>query len=598
MEGFGSFGFSDKSSAVRKKRSNTSRRPRNDSQHPSDYQDISPLSSTPPSDNVSKVSSDENNDYVSVSRKKEINLNLCSTRALSINIAEAESGQNMIKNEDGGFGESDEASNNGSFRGSNEHIHGGVESKRHSEGVLAPADWKGTSKVGPFGVVSDGLENENKVKKVKLKVCGVTRTIHAKSISDGASGVGSSATKASHISDATRLQPKLIGQENSDDKCSITSDKGSGLRGVPWKDFSKYSFNVGKADSSRTKLPEENISTNQDDKYEPVRKSRRISKRRVLDDVLGDGDDDDEIKYLEKLKTSKATVDYGVEYDDDEEGGSRKQRKISRVLKSNVDGRYDVNVKDHLSSRSGKEGKRSRSGRVFEDTDYLEDEDPISDGETNTNKKKPRKEFVDLLGDNKKEMTVTTRQRALQTGKDVSSSFGASLIEFPNGLPPAPPRKQKEKLSEVEQQLKRAEALQRRRMQVEKAARESEAEAIRKILGQDSSRKKREDKMKKRQEELAQEKAANYMVLASDSVRWVIGPSGTVVTFPNEIGLPTIFDSKPCSYPPPREKCSRPSCPNPYKYRDSKSKLPLCSLECYKAVHENIQPVNQVDLAI
>jgi type II secretory pathway component PulJ len=33
---------------------------------------------------------------------------------------------------------------------------------------------------------------------------------------------------------------------------------------------------------------------------------------------------------------------------------------------------------------------------------------------------------------------------------------------------------QKEKLSAVEQQLKRAEALQRRRMQVEKANRESE----------------------------------------------------------------------------------------------------------------------------
>uniref|UniRef100_A0A453M7V5 HIT-type domain-containing protein n=2 Tax=Aegilops tauschii TaxID=37682 RepID=A0A453M7V5_AEGTS len=38
------------------------------------------------------------------------------------------------------------------------------------------------------------------------------------------------------------------------------------------------------------------------------------------------------------------------------------------------------------------------------------------------------------------------------------------------------------------------------------------------------------------------------------------------------------------SYPPPREKCAGPSCPNPYKYRDSKTKLPLCSLECYKAV--------------
>ncbi|KAK4595404.1 hypothetical protein RGQ29_013740 [Quercus rubra] len=477
MEGFGSFGLSDKSSAVRKKRSNASRRLRNDSLLPSDYHDVSPLSSTPPSDNVSKVSSDENNEYGSVSRKKELNLNQCTARASSVNIGEAESGQNMIKNEDGGFGESDEASNNGSFRGSNEHIHSGVESKRHSEGVLAPADWKGKSKMEP--------------------------------------GVGSSATKASRISDAGRLQPKFIGQDISDDKCTFTSEKGSGLRGLPWKDFSKYGLNVGKANSSRSRMPEENISTNQVDKYEPIRKSKRISKRCVLDE-----DDDDEIKYLEKLRTPKATVDYGVEYEDDEEGGSRKQRKISRVLKSNVDGRYDVNVKDHLSSRSGKDGKRSRSERVFEDTDYVEDEDPISD--------------------------VTTRQRALQTGKDVSSSFGASLIEFPNGLPPAPPRKQKEILSEVEQQLKRAEALQRRRMQVEKAARESEAEAIRKILGQDSSRKKREDKMKKRQEELAQEKAANYMVLASDSVRWVIGPSGTVVTFPNEIGLPTLF-SKPCS---------------------------------------------------
>jgi hypothetical protein len=41
-----------------------------------------------------------------------------------------------------------------------------------------------------------------------------------------------------------------------------------------------------------------------------------------------------------------------------------------------------------------------------------------------------------------------------------------------------------------------------------------------------------------------------------------------------------------CSYPPPREKCAGPSCTNPYKYRDSKSKLPLCSLQCYKAMEQ------------
>lgn len=45
-----------------------------------------------------------------------------------------------------------------------------------------------------------------------------------------------------------------------------------------------------------------------------------------------------------------------------------------------------------------------------------------------------------------------------------------------------------------------------------------------------------------------QEKAANAMILASDTVRWVMGPTGTIVTFPNEMGLPTIFDSKPRRY--------------------------------------------------
>lgn len=45
-----------------------------------------------------------------------------------------------------------------------------------------------------------------------------------------------------------------------------------------------------------------------------------------------------------------------------------------------------------------------------------------------------------------------------------------------------------------------------------------------------------------------QEKAANAMILASDTVRWIMGPSGTTVTFPNEVGLPSIFDHKPYRY--------------------------------------------------
>lgn len=208
-------------------------------------------------------------------------------------------------------------------------------------------------------------------------------------------------------------------QENSDESRSLSSDKGSGLRGVPRK-----------ANSSRDGMLEE-----------PVRKSKRVPKRRLLDAVDDGNDDDVEVRYLEKLKTSKMTSDYSVGFNEDEERKSRKERTISTVMKGSGVGQYSVDVGDYGKSRSGKEGKKSKVGRVLDDTDYEEDEEAFSDGEPTTKRKKLTKEFVESSSYNK-EMTVTTRQRALKTGKDVSSSLGASLIEFPNGLPPAPPRSQ------------------------------------------------------------------------------------------------------------------------------------------------------------
>ncbi|OIW12998.1 hypothetical protein TanjilG_15447 [Lupinus angustifolius] len=511
--------FDGLGNATRRKRSQTSRRPRPDSQPVSDGRDLSPLSLTPPSDDVSKVSSEEN--------------------------AEVD--------------KSHKSKRDGSFHAfyNNEPGRNGPYDKRSSEGVLAPANWKGSGKLkhslesdsgnaemysgnnlempslGQLGVSQDGLGNENRVKKFKLKLGGVTHTIQTNTTSNNA------------------------------------SDKKSGLQGLPWKDFSRGGFGLGKEESSMGRLSGKNKFGKQGDKTESVWKSKRVPKRRVLDGELSD--DDDEIRYLEKLKTSRVSAMYR-----DEEKLSKKHKKLSSVS-------YMENAS---SSRSGRDGKtRLRSDRVHEDNDYEEEEESGSDGELeDRKKKKQRKESVDVMMDTKREKNLMTRQRALQSSKDAS----ASLIEFPNGLPPPPPRKQKEKLTEVEQQLKKAEAAQRRRMQAEKAARESEAEAIRKILGQDSNRKKQEDKMKKRREELAQEKAANALKLAPNTIRYVMGPSGTTVTFPEEMGLPSIFNSKPCSYPPPREICAGPSCTNPYKYRHSKSKLPLCSLQCYKAVQGKV----------
>jgi len=212
-------------------------------------------------------------------------------------------------------------------------------------------------------------------------------------------------------------------QSNSDDNNS-PSDKRSGLQGVPWKDFSRGGFGLGKEESLMGKISGKNSSSKLGDKSEPVRKSKRVPKRRVLDGEFGDDDEDDEIRYLEKLKTSKVSAVYR-----DEEELSKKHRKLS-------------NMENAASTRSGKDSKKkSRSDRVYEDTDYEDEEESGSEGELeDKKKKKQRKESVDVLMDgNKREITLTTRQRALQSSKDASAS-SASLIEFPNGLPPAPPR--------------------------------------------------------------------------------------------------------------------------------------------------------------
>lgn len=157
-----------------------------------------------------------------------------------------------------------------------------------------------------------------------------------------------------------------------------------------------------------------------------VRKSKRIPKKRVLDGEFED-EEDDEIRYLEKLKTSKVTPGYK---EDDEESG-KKQQKFSRVS----------NLESAGTSRSGKDGKKkSRSDRASENTDYEEEEGPVSDGEVGGKMQKKQKESVDSLMENKREITLTTRQRALQSSKDASSTPGSCLIEFPNGLPPAPSR--------------------------------------------------------------------------------------------------------------------------------------------------------------
>lgn len=276
-----------------------------------------------------------------------------------------------------------------------------------------------------------------------------------------------------------------------------------------------------------------------------VRKSKRIPKKKTLD---GDSDDEDgELRYLEKLKGAKVAPDpvntghEAYDFGDD----ALKKKKLSKLSK-NKSTPYEVD-EDFRTSRSGRDGRKKSN--LGDDNEFIEEEESEMDEKNGLKEAdSPQDVKIETPG-------LTTRQRALQ-GR---GGNGESLIEFPDGLPAASSRSkflayvlsfllhlrfllltnsitnyvtgQKEKLSDVEIQAKKAEAAQRRKMQVEKAEKEqqvcfcassselylpvlfcwgerdailqpqtAQAEAMRKILGIDSEKKKEEKKLKEREE--------------------------------------------------------------------------------------------------
>lgn len=120
-------------------------------------------------------------------------------------------------------------------------------------------------------------------------------------------------------------------------------------------------------------------------------KSKRGHKKRLLDAELDSDDDgDEEIRYLEKLKSKRVTRDY----------------------------------------HEGKEGEGGR--RMHSNSHNTEDkEHRSSDKNGLTERKKMRMGMVDSTSG----QFPTTRTRALQSGNDPYSPIGSGTLEFPDGLP-------------------------------------------------------------------------------------------------------------------------------------------------------------------
>ncbi|KAG2629972.1 hypothetical protein PVAP13_3KG513100 [Panicum virgatum] len=294
------------------------------------------------------------------------------------------------------------------------------------------------------------------------------------------------------------------------------------------KDSDKSSSSRDKK-SRKERLVEEAMAQEQSAKVQrepssdPVRKSRRLAKKSVLDNETDEDYDTSNIGTPEDWDGSAPELK--------NKGGSSSKKNASKKIKIKSKA-YEVD-NEFVNSRSSRDGKKR--SRESADDDNTEEE-PTSDSEPDAEDEQKTATESPV---NVRSEPLTTRRRALQSWMDGSNS---STVEFPDGLPLAPSRSKKDKLSEEEMLAKKAEAAQRRKMQVEKATKESEAEAIRKILGLDSEKKKEERKQKEREEK---ERAIRAQNIAASSIRWVIGATGTVVSFPHAVGLPSIFDSKP-----------------------------------------------------
>ncbi|KAF8748271.1 hypothetical protein HU200_013016 [Digitaria exilis] len=548
MEGRGNPPLTSTEAVIKKPRSVASRKPRSTEQLASEYNGM-----CAPSRNI--FHDDDAGVEAGGHQRKELYLN---SPEMKGSVAHKNDVSRKLRKEDRSGGDYDGHSRSRKSKEAAQHGGGGVLALECTTGGPGSPD-------NPRLVPRDAsVPGENRLRKVKLKVGGITRTIHTKTVPEA----GGSDIPAMLDGSSYRHKHKDSGGYTT---------KGTHGSHVEEKPGNRH-----------------DISPSSD----TVRKSKRIPKKKTLD---GDSDDEDgELRYLEKLRGAKVAPDpmtTGLGVYDDSTDDALKKKKLSKVSK-NKSTPYEVD-EDFTMSRFGKDGRKKL--QLGDDNESVEEEESEMD-ENNGLKE------LDSPSDAKIETPgLTTRQRALQ-GR---GGHGENLIEFPDGLPTASSRskflvlvlsfllafnisawdtdnaiidyvtEQKEKLSEVEIQAKKAEAAQRRKMQLEKAEKEQQAEAMRKILGIDSEKKKEEKKLKEREEKEKQAKLEEYR---KNCIQTVMGPTGTVITFPESMGLPSIFNSKPVSYPPPREKCAGPNCTNPFKYRHSKTMVPLCSLACYRAV--------------
>lgn len=198
MDSYGASGVGTASKLSRKRRSTLHRRPLNEAESPQHCWDSVSLSSTP--DHVSDAPSDGNAVHGDINWGKGHNSMKCISTSSYMNLVGFER-----VHEDGVFGESD----NCKFFNEDNPTASYSKSLKMKKSTVSDAVISDNSP--QHGPAPDEVGAANRLNKVKLKVGGVTHTIHTRSSLDGSSVSGASLTDSTP-SDATCPAHKLSTQ--------------------------------------------------------------------------------------------------------------------------------------------------------------------------------------------------------------------------------------------------------------------------------------------------------------------------------------------------------------------------------------------------
>lgn len=126
-----------------------------------------------------------------------------------------------------------------------------------------------------------------------------------------------------------------------------------------------------------------------------------------------------------------------------------------------------------------------------------------------------------------------------------------------------------EVLSEEVMQSKMLKA-RRRRQQAEEKKEKDKKQTIERLL-----KKKQEDAKSKRRKKMSE----------MPKVTYINNQNGVYICLPNTVPFELVTSNQNDLPTIESVKCAREGCTNRKKYSCSKTKLPLCSLDCYKAVN-------------